>query len=110
MHEVNTPKQLSVRQQYVNELIAKPTWTRVMPFQDVEGWMPGPNLRKRLVMEEQTALLRDMIENRKRIDQWKSQLLKAKDEEAQKLARMIRRWTEFNAALKQLHQKLQTVF
>lgn len=105
--ELNTPRTLSHRQDYINEITAKRTWTAVRLFEEVEGWRPGKILQSKLIYEEICNLTRDIVENKRRIDQWKASQAKSKDEEAQKLARMINRWTEYTNSLVNLRRYLQ---
>lgn len=107
MKEQNTPKQLSSRQQYVKELTEVPYWNTVNRFQEVDGWKPGPEARKTLIQNEICDLFRDILENRKRIEQWKNQLPRARDEEQIKLVRMISRWTSYTNELAKLKESLR---
>lgn len=110
--ELNTPKALHLRVKYVNELTSIPYWQRVGPCQEVEGWTPGPNLRKRLVLEEIGNLTRDILENKKRIKEWLAQRksgIRLAEPEVLKINRSILRWESYTEALIALRSKLIAV-
>lgn len=106
--ELNTPRNQTAREQYIKELINVPEWGRVGMFSDASGWRPGPNLRKRLLLEEFGHLTTDIRGNKKRIAEWTTTRAKIKStEEQQKLSRSISRWESYNQALARLREDVK---
>lgn len=106
--ELNTPRNLRTRQQYVEEITSTPYWGHVGPFAEVEGWRPSGQLKKDLQFKELCQLTKDVVENKRRIESWTKQLPKAREEELTKLQRMLRSWSKYNAALSVLRKLLTT--
>lgn len=110
--ELNTPKVLSQREKYTNELTSSVTWSPVGLFSDASGWRPGPNLRQKLISEEIGQLTRDIAENRKRIGEWHAQRKRCSrlaEPEVLKLNRSVLRWERYTEALIALRAKLTGV-
>lgn len=101
--ELNTPRTLKHTQEYISEITGNPVWNQVGPYAQPTGWKPGNTLRKHLIYQEIGYLTRDILQNNRRIRQWKQQLTReTQGETREKLVKMIRKWGEYTRILGEL--------